>query len=221
MKAQLAILSVILTLTSIAPARAQSSGIFGVYGQCNMACRYIRINSDFTFEELLDGDLFNGQRKNGIWKFISKTKIKAESRKPNSALRVREEESADKSFSVTVIDVNGAVVPHAKIFGNVSGIGFECTTNEDGVCNIPRTTIFELEWERFTGNYHIKNQAANRFQVELTYEQMDTVIDEVWMIKGNNLYVEYEGAFGKTYSLKKVPLKAARKLFPMKSRPRP
>ena len=91
---------------------------------------------------------------------------------------------------------------------------FKCVTNEDGVCEIPKSQGFGLMWNRFVGNYQVKNLAANSFQVELTYEQMDTVIDELWMIEGNHLYVDFEGTFDKSYSLSKVPANRARKLFP-------
>ena len=221
MKAQIAILSAILTFVVITNARAQSSSIFGVYGQCSMVCRYIKINSDFTFEELLDGDLFNGQRKKGVWKFTSKTKISARGQKPSSGLHVRESESVGKTPSLTVVDMDGAVLPHARISGNADGKAFECITSEDGGCEIPKCSSVEVGWKGFKGNYVVKNHAANRFQVELTYEQIDTVIDEVWMIKGSHLYVKYEGAFDKTYSLKRVPMKTARKLFPVKSLTKP
>jgi len=214
MKATIAIVSVILMLLLIGPAQAQSAGIFGVYGQCIMACRYIKINPDFTFEEILDGDLFNGQRKSGGWKYLGNAKIKAESPKPNPALKVRESESSDKGTTVNVVDAAGAAVARAKISGNASGMDFKCTTNEDGDCEIPKTTGFELEWEGFKGKYAVKNLAANRFQVELTHDQMDTVIDEIWLIKGNQLFVEYEGAIDKTFSLKRIPTNRARKLFP-------
>jgi len=72
LRVPLPVLFAILTLILIPTARAQNSGIFGVFGRCEMACRYIKIDPDRTFEELLDGDLFNGQRKKGVWSFAGK-----------------------------------------------------------------------------------------------------------------------------------------------------
>lgn len=219
MKAQLTILMAVLPLVVITTARAQTGGIFGVYGQCNMACRYIKVNPDHTFEELLDGDLFNGQRKQGIWKFNDKRKLIAQSQIPSSILQVRESETAQKGASVTVVDMAGAVIPNSRITAIADGRMFVCVTNEDGICSIPKPSSFEVEWNRFKGSYSVKNQAANRFEVQLTSEQMDTVINEVWLIKGNYLYVEYDGVFDKAQPLKRVSLEEARKLFPLKYRP--
>ena len=181
-----------------------------------MACRYIKINPDHTFEELLDGDLFNSQRKTGIWSAETKTRIKARSQKPSSSLRVKEFGGLDRTFRVTVVDMAGALVSAALVSGKADGKPFECVTSGDGTCEIPKVSGFDVEWNRFKGNYVVRNPAATRYQVELTYEQMDSVIDEVWMIKGKSLYIESDGSFDKTAPLKRVSVKRARKLFPVK-----
>jgi hypothetical protein len=214
MRFQFAVLGVVLGLTVSGTSLAQSSSIYGVYGQCFMACRYIKIKSDHTFEELLDGDLFNGQRKKGTWTAETKTRIRAQSQKPSSSLRVSESGGLDKNFLVTVVDMEGAFVPAARVSGNANGKDFECVTSDAGTCEIPKVSRFDVKWDRFTGNYIVRNSAATRYQVEFTYEQMDTVIDEVWMIKGKHLYIEVDGSFDKADPLKKVSTKEARRLFP-------
>lgn len=216
MRCYLAILCLVLGLTVTGSTFAQSSSTFGVYGQCVMACRYIKINPDHTFEELLDGDLFNGQRRRGVWTAETKTRIKAQSQMPSPSLQVKESGGLDKTFHVTVVDMAGALVPAVRVSGKSNGKDFECITTDEGTCEIPKVSGFNVEWNRFKGIYVVGNSAATRYQVELTYEQMDTVIDEVWMIKGKNLYIESDGSFDKTDPLKKVSVKRARKLFPVK-----
>ena len=216
MRFLLAILGVNLGFATAVSTFAQSSSMYGVYGQCVIACRYIKINPDHTFEELLDGDLFNGQTKKGVWTAETRTRIRAQSQKPSSSLHVKESGGLDKTFRVTVVDMAGALLPAARVSGKSNGKDFECVTTDEGTCEIPMVSRFDVEWNRFKGDYVVRNSAATRYQVELTYEQMDTVIDEVWMIKGKNLYIESGGSFDKTGPLKKVSVKRARKLFPVK-----
>ncbi len=214
MKSQLAILAVFIGLAVAGSVFAQSASISGVYGQCDFVCRYIKINPDRTFEELLDGDLYNNQRKKGVWTLDNKTRIRARSHKPSSSLQVTESVEVNENFVVTVVDMAGAIVPGARVSGNANGRKFECVTSDHGTCEIPRTSIFHVEWNRFKGEHSVRNLAATRFQIELTYEQLDTVIDEVWLIKGNRLYIEHDGSFDKVFYLKKVSEKLARQLFP-------
>jgi hypothetical protein len=210
-----AAISLIIWLTIfVISAAGQSSKIFGVYGQCPFACRYIQINSDHSFEELLTGDLFNGQRKKGTWEFIGKNKIKAESHKPSDALRVRESVENGLSYRITVADWAGAVLPHVEIAGSSGGKSFECVTDDGGSCEIPKTAGFDLRWNQFSSSYTIKDRAANRFEVELTYEQLDHVIDEVWQIEGKRLFVESDRSVDKTGWMEKLNQQRGRKLFP-------
>ncbi|MBX3281893.1 MAG: hypothetical protein KF756_05390 [Acidobacteria bacterium] len=88
-------------------------------------------------------------------------------------------------------------------------------TNEDGSCEIPRTPSFKLAWNGFDGEYRALNPEANRFDVVLSFEQLDTIIDETWLIEDEHLYVEFGGSFDKTFSFKRVPNKIAQKLFPV------
>src|ERR1035437_5630177 len=192
----------------------QSPKILGVYGQCPFACRYIQINSDHTFEELLNGDMFNNERKKGTWKYIERNKIKAESVKPNGALKVTESIENDDRYLVTVVDFVGAMLPNAEISGIAGGKVFKCSTDKNGSCVIPRAVGFNLRLNRFSGSYEIKNPAANRFQVELTCEQLDSAIDEIWLIEGTRLYVETDGSIDLQIWLEKVGMNRARKLFP-------
>jgi hypothetical protein len=197
------------------PAGAQSSQIFGVYGQCMMACRYLKINADHTFEEVLNGDLFNGQRKKGTWHFEDKTRIRAQSQKPDAALKVNETSGSDLNFRITVVDMAGAVLPGTRVSGMLGSKLVECTTGDDGSCEISKVSQFDVQWNRFKGTHSVTSPTATRFQVNLTYEQMDTVIDEVWMIKAGRLYIELDGRFYDTDPLTKVTARRARKLFPV------
>ena len=194
---------------------SQSKNIYGTYLRCGFVCTAIKINLDFTFDHLLDGDLFNGKRTKGTWKFVGENKIKAESPKPSGAPNVKEVVSSRSNSLITVKDFVGAVIPKAEISGIANGQNFKCLTDENGVCEIPKTKEFEVAVLHYRGTYKISSPNANEFRVELSYEQMETtIIDDVWLVEGNRLYQEANGTFDKDYFLEKVSRKKERKLFP-------
>ena len=194
---------------------SQSKNIYGAYLRCEFVCTAIKINPDFTFYHLLDGDLFNGKRTKGTWKFIGENKIKAESPKPSDAPQVKETVANRSIFSITVADFAGAVFPNVEVFGVADGQSFKCLTDENGACEIPKCKEFEIAVLRYRRIHKVSNPNATEFLVELTYEQMETtIIDDVWLIEGNRLYKEINGTFDKDYYLEKVSRKKERKLFP-------
>ena len=194
---------------------AQPKSVFGAYKQCPFACRFVNINRDFTFEQLLDGDLFNNQRTKGKWRFIGENKIKVESAKPNGEPQVKEISENRNSFIVTVVDWAGAVIPSAEISGNSNGKSFKCLTAKDGSCEIPKSVQFDVAVANYRGTHKIKDTRADVFLVELTCDKLEPIIDEVWLIEGNRLFVSDEnGVFDKEIWLEKISRKKARKLFP-------
>ena len=212
---KLAALLIILLVANGTQVLSQSKNIYGAYLRCEFVCTAIKINPDFTFEHLLDGDLFNGKRTNGTWKFIGKNKIKAESPKPSGAARVKEAVADRSNFLIIVTDFTSAVVPTVEISGVANGQNFKCLTDEDGACEIPKCKEFNVTFLRYRGTHKISNSNANEFTVELSNEQMETtIIDDVWLIEGNRLFQEYEGKFNRDYYLEKVSRKKERKLFP-------
>lgn len=194
---------------------SQSSSIFGVYGQCWFACRYLKINPDFTFEQLLAGDLFNGERKRGVWKLIGKNKISAQTPRPDQELNVKETATVRTSFIIRVVDQHDALVPSATVFVSSDANTPICTTSDDGSCEIPKTGTFEIRFNKFRGVYKVKNASSDTFVVTLTDEQMELPIDEVWLIEGDRLYVsDLDGRIDKSEYMGKVSSKKARSLFP-------
>ncbi len=194
---------------------AQSQSIFGVYKQCPFACRFIKINRDFTFEQLLDGDLFNNERTKGTWRFVGENKIKAESPRLSGEPQVKETSENRNNFLVIVVDSAGAVLPSAEVSGESNGKSFKCVTTEDGSCEIPKTENFDVAFASYRGTYKVKDVSADIFRVELTYDKLEPIIDEVWLIKNNWLFVaDSDGKFDRNDGLEKVSSKKAKKLFP-------
>ncbi|MCY7346384.1 MAG: hypothetical protein LH614_09225 [Pyrinomonadaceae bacterium] len=194
---------------------AQSQNIFGVFKQCPFACRFIKINRDFTFEQLLDGDLFNHERTKGTWKFVGDNKIKAQSPRPSGEPQVKETSENRNNFLVIVADSAGAVVPSAEVSGESNGKSFKCVTTEDGSCEIPKAEKFDVAFASYRGTHKVKDASADVFLVQLTYDKLEPIIDEVWLIEKNRLFVaNSDGTFDKEIWLGKVSRKKAKKLFP-------
>jgi hypothetical protein len=211
---KLVALLIILLVANGSQVFSQSKNIYGAYLRCEFVCTAIKINPDFTFEHLLDGDLFNGKRTNGTWRFIGRNKIKAESPKPSGTPPVKEKITNRSNFLITVTDFTSAVVPTAEVSGVANGQNFKCLTDENGVCEIPKCKEFDVAFLRYRGTYKVNNSDATEFVVELTDEQMETtIIDDIWLIEGNRLYKETDGTFDKDYYLEKVNRKKERKLF--------
>ncbi len=194
---------------------AQSEAIYGVFKQCPFGCRFIKINRDFTFEQLLDGDLYNNQRTKGTWKLIGKNKIKAEGAKTSGEPQVKETSENRNNFFITVVDPAGAVIPNAKISGEASGKSFKCVTTEDGSCEIPKTEKFDIAFASYRGTHKVKDIRADVFRVLLMADQIEPTIDEVWLIENNRLFVaDSDGSFDRNDGYEKLSQKRAKKLFP-------
>lgn len=204
----------IILALCVPPCLAQSQKIFGAYLHCEFVCTALKINSDFTFEHLLDGDLFDNKRTKGTWRFIGKNQIRVESQKPSESLQVKEQATNRSNFLIIVTDFTGAVIPTAEVSSVVNGQYFKCATNENGECEIPKSKTFELTFLKYRGIHKVSNSNANKFRVELSYEQMDTIIDDIWLIEGNRLYQKVNSTFNKDYFLEKVSQRRGRKLFP-------
>ena len=196
-------------------ASAQSEAVFGVYKYCAFACRFLKINPDFTFEQLLDGDLFNNQRTEGKWQFAGANKIKAETARPSGEPKVKESTENRNSFLVIVVDSSSAVVSNAEISGEAKGEKFRCVTSQDGGCEIPKSNKFDVAFASYRGTHKVKDTNADVFTVELTYDKLEPIIDEVWLIENKRLYVaDKNGEFRKDIWYEKVSRKRAKKLFP-------
>jgi hypothetical protein len=210
----LALFLVLLAVNGL-QALAQSKSVFGVYKHCAFTCRFLKINPDFTFEQLLDGDLFNNQRTEGKWQFIGANKIKAETSRPSGEPNVKETTENRNNFLIIVVDSSGAVVSNAEISVETSGEKFRCITSQDGSCEIPKSDKFDVAFASYRGTHKVKDAHANVFTVELTYDKLEPIIDDVWLIENECLYVaDKNGEFRKDTWYEKVSGKRAKKIFP-------
>ena len=163
----------------------------------------------------MDGDLFNNERTKGTWRFIGENKIKAESPRPSGEPQVKETSENRDNFLVTIVDSAGAIIPSAEVSGESNGKKFKCVTTEEGSCEIPKAERFDVVFANYRGTYKVKNTSADVFLVELTYDKLEPIIDEVWLIKNNRLFVaNSDGKFNGTDGLEKVSRKKVKKLFP-------
>jgi len=118
-------------------------------------------------------------------------------------------------FSLFVVDFAGAVIPKAEISGESSDKNFRCVTSEDGSCEIPKCEKFDVVFASYHGTHNIQDTRANVFTVALTNDQLEPVIDEVWLIERNRLFVaDSKGVFDQEIWPEKVSPKRTKKPFP-------
>ncbi len=199
-----AILSFVLVPASIA---TQQPGIYGAYRDCPFHCRTIKINPNHTFEYRLNGDVYNDEHYKGTWKFVGRNKLKANSAVDRTPLKVIEKPGVGvDSYSVLVLDPNGAIVSGAVISGRTGRRSFSVTTNDTGPIQIPKCREFKLVLNHYRGRHRILNLRARQFMVMLYIDQIvNRAIDETWLIEGNRLYVAADdGTFDKNYWLEKL-----------------
>lgn len=183
--------------------------------QCDFACQAIQIRPDHTFQRLLDGDLFNGERTDGKWESLGHNRIKAVSPRPDGTPKVIETTGEGNEFEVTVADRYGLIISNAQIRGISQGTPFNCSTGDQGSCRIPKADAFTVEYAYYAGEHTVHDRQATRFLVELSEEQVTwNVIDDVWIIRGNRLYWERDGKLEDSYSLRRLSKKDERKYFP-------
>ena len=214
MKAIISLLVAAFAGFGIVPATAQTKNPVGAYQACAMACETIQIRGDHTFEQVLDGDLYNNERTLGKWTSLGRNRIKAVGPKPGGPLEVQETPAARDNFQVLVTDFVGATLPRVEITGTADTNAFRCITNEAGYCEIPKCKSFTLVRQAYTGTYTVNHPRARVFQVTLSMEQMpDHVIDDVWVMERGVLYRERGGKIDRSYGLRRIDSKQERKIF--------
>lgn len=191
-----------------------SKNIAGAYQFCPFHCETIKLNEDFTFDYLLDGDLFNNQRTKGIWKFISENKIHLKSPEGKLNLKVNEHKiSGRDKISVQVLDQNGAVFSGLTIKFKFLGKERKCVTDETGFCEIPKVEKFEVKWMFSSGEYRIKNSETNDLEIIIA-PTSEPFIDDLFLIKDKELYRILDGKEVSEFGFKKLSDKITKKLFP-------
>ncbi len=98
--------SVILLLFGQVFSQNNAQKFVGIYKDCPFHCTIYKLNSDFTFEYLSVGDIYNGRTK-GIWKLSESNKIilnfpKIEN-ESNTAGKAKTENAAPDKNDVIVI----------------------------------------------------------------------------------------------------------------------
>ena len=208
-------LFVILIFSSNIFAEYDSETLAGTYQWCPFHCETIKLNKDFTFDYLLDGDLFNNQRTKGVWKFVGENKIYLKSPEKKLVYKVTEERKNknDDKISVQIFDQTSAVIPGIVLKLNYFGSERQYITNEDGISEIPKTDEFEMIGLQKSADYKIKDSDTNSLTVEIKLNN-EPDVDKTFLFKDKRLFTIFEDDAISENWYKKVDQKVAKKLFP-------
>lgn len=209
------LLFVILIFVSNVFAQYDPGKLAGTYQWCPFHCETIKLNKDFTFDYLLDGDLFNNQRTKGIWKFIGENKINLKSPEKKLIYKVTEERKSnnDDKISVQIINQTSAIIPGIVIKINYLGNERQYITDEDGIIEIPKIDKFEVIGLQKSAVYEIKNSKANFLTVEIELNN-EPFIDKNFLFKGKKLSTIFDDDTISENWHKKLDKMQADKLFP-------
>lgn len=190
--------------------------LVGAYQYCSFPCETIRLNEDFTFDYLLDGDLFNNERTKGIWKFIGKDKIYLKS--PERSLVYRTLEKQTKDFDKILIqatDMQGAALPGIIVKVNFQGQEKQFVTDENGNSEIPKVNSVEIVWTRFSEKYVLKDSHTNELNIEVDITN-EPFVDDTFILKNNQLYKVFEDNSISENGYEKLNKRRIARLFPKK-----
>lgn len=173
MKIIFALLLVIFCFAGFAFSQTKPSKIVGVYQWCPFPCQTIKLNADFTFDYLLDGDLFNNERAKGIWKFVGKNKIYLKTFEKPLDIKVEEKgENEAKIINIQFLDQMGAVFNKTEFVINEN----KYVSDENGFCKIPKTKTLSILYRDRKTAYDIKNKTASELTVmiiDFDYPRLD------------------------------------------------
>ena len=215
MKKILLLFSILLFVSNVF-TQYDAEKLAGVYQWCPFHCETIKLNNDFTFDYLLDGDLFNNQRTKGTWKFVAENKIYLKSPEKKLVNKVTEEQkyNSDK-ISIQVRDETGAIIPGIVIKINYLGSERQYITDNYGIVEIPKIDKIEVIGFQKSVNYEIKNSDANFLTVEIELNN-EPFVDKTFLFKDKKIFAIFEdGAISEDW-YKKINKKRADKLFPEK-----
>jgi hypothetical protein len=190
--------------------------MYGAYQDCAMACRTIQVRRDHTFTYRLSGDLYNDERHEGRWTWLGGNRIRAVIPPDTSDPSVVERSvAADDGFVVTVVDPQGAVFQGVAIRPLYPAAGAQVATNSEGVALVPRCPEFEVSVLGYVGRYRPRDEAATRFEVTLSIDQVSTMaLDEVWEISDGELFIlNDQGSYDVGDGLRKLSRSRERAIF--------
>lgn len=167
--------------------------IAGVYQFCPFHCEAYRLNTDFTFDYLIDGDLYNDERSSGTWEFVGTERIRLKLEPVSKKLiQSVEEKSGDRdSITVDIFDQAGAAYSGAVINLINNDKTFQYITDENGRITIPKVDLnkvdtINVKYNNHEGIYRIKNSSTVHLIINLDTTIFFTpIIDDQFVIKSN------------------------------------
>lgn len=204
-----------LTLFFIVQGFSQGnlSKIVGIYQYCDFPCRTIKLNADFTFDTLLSGDLFNNLRAKGIWKFAGKNKIYLKTFENAMKLGISEiVGTKNGKLKIEFIDLQGGLLPTVKVLSNKNNSEIICISDENGLCEIPKTEQIIISFGGQNHEYQLKNSEISELQIIIDITD-NAQIEGTFVFKKNSL-CEFETNGETTICYGKLKKSFEGKLFP-------
>ena len=168
MRCQVLCFFVLLVSTVIAASAQKPVEKARIFQWCPFHCETIRINTDFTFDYLLDGDLYNMERTSGKWEFLDDGRIKVESNKQKLLQRFVESKEANiKGVRVVAMDVAGALFAVIKVVAVTAEGTEECVTDQDGACDLPPATRLHFEFTDYEDTIDLVNPDSTQVNIEI------------------------------------------------------
>lgn len=191
------------------------SKVAGTYQWCPFECETIKINPDFTFDYLIDGDLFSNERTSGVWQFTGENKIHLKSPPAKLINNVVEKQTANSDrILIQAVDGAGGIFSGIKIKAIYTTGEKDFITDENGICEIPKTDEIEVDWTRLSEKYRIKDRSTNELNIEfLTY--FPPYLDDSFVFNENFLFKFVDNEIS-DLGFKRLKRKVSDKLFPKK-----
>jgi adenylate kinase family enzyme len=210
----LSILLILITGIFVFPQKKDKSPI-GVYESCVLfVCEAIKLNSDQTFNYLIDGDLFNNERNRGTWKFLTDDLIKFDNPKPPSIEKAVEKiENNDEILTIVVKEnLDEARVPNAEIIYFTNNQRVKSFTNEKGIAKIPKVKNFTVSAVACLQEYTIQNSESTKIELTIRLYDIYTFNETLKFVKDKLCNVDENQQISRCYE--KLKAKEAEKLFP-------
>jgi hypothetical protein len=148
----------------------QPKDVAGTYQWCPFPCVTVRINTDFTFDYLLDGDLYNKQKSRGTWEFTGEKEIRIRTPERKLEIQVSEEkvQSVKEGIRVQTIDTHEAIWPGITIIADVNGKQHSCETDREGICDLPVVNEIKVQNEGRNVAYLMKDRGDNYLLIKIS-----------------------------------------------------
>ncbi len=211
-------LSVLIVLVSgiFVFSQKKSKSPVGVYESCVVdVCQTVKINSDFTFDYLIYGDLFNNEGNRGTWKFLTDDLIKFDNPKPPYIEKAVEKTENNEEFLTIVIKENlgEARVPNTEIIYFANNQRVKSFTDEKGIVKIPRVKNFTVSAVACLQEYTIQNLESTKIELTIRLYDVYTFNETLKFVKNKLCNVDKNQQISRCYE--KLKSKKLKKLFPV------